>query len=463
MTDTILDLLDHGCDGEPRWLMLDAGDAATAAQLSRAVAREAERRGYVPIAADELSSLVRAPRDDMRHRTFALLNTQAANAPLDASALTLASTFNARPHLLVTVVVAARRAPRTPVVREARAAYAADSDRDAAWSADAEKYLARAAQAFALARKGRHAPAIRMLREAAAALARRRETRAAARVTVQLGRVLLERGHADDAAAIFAEAATLADAVHSGEAAVARVWVALARTDDGRLTEAEGLLRATRLAGTLPEGVVRQWADAALARCLLWQERALEAAQLVDGYTAFPEDADASLVEPILATHARVHVMLGGVFDAGQRARAALEWAQRSGDPVLHLVAGLAHLRVLASAGDLELADERRGALLAEARTHHQPLQALRVRLIWLEMLRKAGRTSVAARELDACGRMARAARRHSSPEVPGRSTSSASRRIRTRTGPPCNECSTACASACAAGESSFSPRRAAR
>jgi len=409
--DTMLDLLDHGCDGEPRWVTLDAPDPQRAADLARLLTAEAARRGYVPLAADGVAHVLATLPEEKRHGTFALLQTCAPGACADASPLLAVASLNPRPHVLITITVARRAHAAVPLLREARSAYASDpSARAPSSSPDAQKYFARAEQAFGLARTGRHEPAVRMLREAVAALARRREAVAAGRAGVLLGRVLLERGRADDAAATFADAVTHLDPAHAPEAALARVWVAIARTDAGRLTEAEGLLRATRLAGMLPEGPARRWGDAALARCLLWQERRAEAEQLVDGGCQFEPSLDPLLVVPILSTHARVRIALGQVFDAGQRARAALEWAERASDPVLTAVAGVAHLRVLAAAGDLDLAAGRSSALLSHARRHHLPLHALRVRLIWAEALRKAGRDGEATRELHVCARMAKAA-----------------------------------------------------
>jgi len=411
MPDSMLDLLDHGCDGEPRWVTLDALDAHAAANLVRTIAAEAERRGYVPLAVDSLPAFVRTLPDEMRHRTLALLHTHDARTPADGSALLVAAALNPRPHVLVTIAVGQRHRPRTPLLREARAAYAADPEPQARVACpDNARFVARAGQAFVLARAGRHEPALRMLREAAAALARRRDAVSAAAALTLLGRVLLERGRAEDAATTFAEAVTQLDPVRAADAAMARVWVALARTDAGRLTEAEGLLRATRLAGALPEGPARQWADAALARCLIWQSRPAEAAQLIDGAHDFAVGADPLLVVPILSTATRVRIALGQVFDAGQRARAALEWAERSGDEIMRLMAGAAHLRVLAASGDVALAAERKSALIAKAREHHLPLHGLRVRMIWIEMLRQAGRMTEAACEVQTCVRVAKAA-----------------------------------------------------
>ena len=408
----MLDLLDHGCDGEPRCVVLDAADTEAAAQLVRVITAEAERRGYVPVAAERFTALARALPEEARHRTFALVSTCAAGTKPDLSSLMAAAAVNARPHVLVAVAVARRPFRGPAVLREARTAYAAAPIRSPApaWSPEAQKYVTRAGQAFALARTGRHEPAVRMLREAVAALARRREAIAAAHAGLLLGRVLLERGQADAAAAVFAEVVGYLDPVDAPGAGTARVWTALARTDAGRFTEAEGLLRATMLARVLPDEASMRWAEAALARCLRWQDRHGEAGELVAGASDVGADADPALAVPILATRAKVRAAQGELFQAGQLARAALETAERSGDAVLQLSAGIAHLRVLAAAGDLTLASERKEALLVRARRHHVPLHALRIRLLWAGMLRKAGRRTDAARELAVCARLSKAA-----------------------------------------------------
>src|SRR5919112_365018 len=101
--DTVLDLLDHGCDGEPRWIALDASDSDAARRLMRLVATEAERRGYLPLTVEQFGSLAGAVPDAYGHRTFALLQTCRAPAVPDPTVLMTAATINARPHVLVTV------------------------------------------------------------------------------------------------------------------------------------------------------------------------------------------------------------------------------------------------------------------------------------------------------------------------------------------------------------------------
>ena len=431
LPETLLDLLDHGCDGEPRCAALDAADADEAAALVRLVAAEAERRGYVPLGAGRFAVLAAALPDEMRDRTFVLLETCGERAAAGRAALVAAATVNARPHLLITVAIRgsrsagdsrsaarvppARYAPRTSdsgprIAREARTAYAAVRPVPVTPPAESERYLRRAEEARVLARAGRHEPAVRMLREIAAALARRRDAAGAARAAMVLGRVLLERGRADAADRAFGDAAAALERVLPAEAAIARVWMALARTDAGRLTEAEAMLRATRLAGRLPGRLTQAWADAALGRCLLWQGRVADALAAIDREPAWETDADPFFVGPVLATHARVLLAAGRTFDAGQRARAAVERADQASDPLLRLAAATAHLHVLAEAGDVDLVRARVERLGAEAKAQHAPLRLLRVRLVWARMLRRAGYASEAAHELRSCTRLAAAA-----------------------------------------------------
>jgi DNA-binding NtrC family response regulator/tetratricopeptide (TPR) repeat protein len=438
--DSMLDLLDHGCDGEPRWIALDAANAHDAASLVRVVAAEAERRGYLPLSADRFPTLAAQLPQEYRQRTFALLQTCRAPARPDPSVLVAAAAINARPHVLVTIAfsgddTAGSFLSRSPtrafgfdaegaeiassraqplMVREARSVYAPMTTAHAAPAVSPEslKHIARAESTLDLARRGRHEPAIRVVREAFASLLRRPDGIAACRAGVILGRLLLERGGPQAAERAFSDAASAVDRLSPTEAARARVWVALARTDAASLTDAESVLRAIKVSGAFQRAVDRRWTDAALARCLLWQKRAAEAVELCESgepYDPGVDAADAFLVVHALATDARALLAVGRIFDAGQRARAAVEWADRSRDPLLDIVALTAHMRVLAAAGDAELVAERKGRALDLARQLHLPLRALRVRAIWADMLRRAGRTREAAAELRLLARASKA------------------------------------------------------
>ncbi len=406
----MLDLLDHGCDGEPRWIVLDAANAHEASSLVRLVSTEAERRGYLPLSAERFTALAAALPEGYGQRTFALLQTCRAPATADPSVLVTASVLNPRPHVLVTIAIASD--PRAALsVREARTAYVPTA-RHVAVSppgVDGLKHLAHAEAALDHVSRGRHEVAVRMLRESLGALLRRKENSAACRVGIMLGRLLLERGRTSSAERAFVDAAAAVEQVSAGEAARARVWLALARTDHSCLTDAESVLRAIKLSGALDDSLHRQWADAALARCLLWQGREGEAIELVDGYEATDQEDDAFLCVNILAAQVRALLAAGRTFDAGQRARAAVERGVRAQDAFIEMIAHTAHLRVLAATGDLELVGERLARVLALAAQLHAPLRAARVRVIWAGMLRRAGLAREAATEMRRLQRLSRA------------------------------------------------------
>ena len=138
--------------------------------------------------------------------------------------------------------------------------------------------MARGSRWVDLWQVGRHAAAERLLRDVAGALQRRRALVPAASTLVTLGRLMLERGRASDADAMFGDAATHAQAAkHEALSGTARIWQAAARTDAAQLTAAESLCRAAIVAGTLA-GAERARGEATLARTLLWQGRVSEAA-----------------------------------------------------------------------------------------------------------------------------------------------------------------------------------------
>ena len=417
--ETLLDVLDHGCDGEPRSVAMPAATAAEAASLARAVSAEAERRGYLVVASDRFEAIARALPPAQRHRTFVLLDTCDGPDARHHGALIAACSVNARPHVLVTILVRPDGIGSALTVREARAAYvpAPRSVELPPPAQDSLKHLSRAARAMQMASAGRHEAAVRLLRESLAAVMRRRDCGASWHVAIALGRLLLERGKPQAAEKAFAEAVSAAEAGPRLHAARARVWLALARTDAGRLTEAEAMLRAIRMSNVFDGDLDRAWLDAALARCVLWQRRIDEAEHLMDRAPDAGDGVEAFLRVQVLATQTRVLLEAGRTFEAGRRARAALDDAARQQDLMQELVAGTAHLRVLAAGGDLVLAGEQAQRLTALARRVHAPLRSLRVRAIWAQMLRRAGRSREADREVRRLGRAAAAAppllRRH--------------------------------------------------
>ncbi len=201
------------------------------------------------------------------------------------------------------------------------------------------------------------------------------------------------RGGADS---IFGEAADHAQASKEETiSASARVWQAAARTDAAQLTAAESLCRAAIVAGILV-GAERSRGEATLARTLLWQGRIAEAA----GRDLHVETDDQELSAFVRATFIRVLLARGDAFAAGQRARELLGLADTSGDPLMRVIALTSHMRVLLETGDLVLAEERLLDVKTAARIARTPLRLARARLLWVDALRRAGRTREAEREL---------------------------------------------------------------
>ncbi|HEY1303689.1 MAG TPA: sigma-54 dependent transcriptional regulator [Vicinamibacterales bacterium] len=388
------EVLDHGREGEPRWLTLDASRTSPPTAAARAAAN-ACARGFVPVAADVYFCLRDVLTEELEHR--ALLLIVRPNLPLEIgrAALVDAATRSSRPHVLMSFSGVEPRPARIDRVREARAHYGVDVVRrmlPASMTEEVRRQIARAARADEFVRRGRHAAAERLLRDVIGALLRRRALVPAVHASISLGRLVLERGRAVDAERLFDEAAGHAHAAHDEALSLsARIWQAAARTDAGQLTAAESLCRAAVVTGRLST-TERARADATLARILLWQGRVDEAAAL-DVSMVDEQDDAAPFVE---ATAVRVLLARGMVFQAGHRARALLTIAGRSKAPLAQVLALSAHLRVLMAAGDATVVMERMNDLARAAQQARAPLRLARVRLLAARMLRAVRDTTAA-------------------------------------------------------------------
>ena len=457
----LVEILNDGRDGDPRWVVADAWNGAQAAAMAARAATVARRRGFVPLLVPLYLRWRDALADDLEERTLLLIGrfSSADSAPTARSlaaartALMQAAAASPRPHVLLTFadrnrlrqgrvasrpdqpVLAGRSAfadrpggppklhakaegPRRStapaVVREARAAYRATAGagraRVASASPDVVRLIERAAHAAEFQKSGRHAAAERLLRDVAGSLARRQALVPAAATLLTLGRMLLERGRAAPAEKAFEEAAQLAQTAEDEASMLdTRLWQAAARTDAGRLTDAEAICRAVLLTRQLSPG--RQaWATAILARVLLWQGRGDEAASCLPALPGDAADIDAIRAASIDATAVRVLLAMGDVFQAGQRARALITKMGADAEPLPRLVALTAHLRVLTAAGDLDLAHRTLEEILALARQARAPLRAVRARLIWHDALHRAGRAREAHGERQRFARLRRPA-----------------------------------------------------
>jgi DNA-binding NtrC family response regulator len=397
----LTEVLDHGREGSPRWLVSAARNGAQAGALIRRVAAEGRARGFVPISVALYRRFRESLAADLQDRALLLLGALATPPADSSAALVDAASRSSRPHMLLTFRSAAT-AGAASVVREARAVYGADLARRrlsvAPLHPDVARYLGRAERAAEFVRSGRHAAAERLLRDVSAALNRRSAFVQAAVTLISLGRLLLDRGRADAAHDEFGHAIAAAERGRDAHAVLdGRLWQALARTDAGHLTEAEALVRAVLLAahGSADHQV---WARAVLARILLWRGNVDEAARLsLAGEPVRDEVVQAS----IDGTAVRLLLAQGLPFDAGLRACALMDATAGTTHPTTKVVAQLTHLRVLLGAGDLTGAEQVLGQVVVLARAARAPLRSARARLLWFDALRRAGRHREAQREAE--------------------------------------------------------------
>ena len=398
---SLLEVLDHGRDGEPRWVVADTTSGPRSVVVARRAAAAARARGYIPIAADVYLRLREVIDEDLQQRTLLLIVYPGGSQSAGGTALVDAAARWPRPHVLLTFA-----SPRTlsvagprNVVREARALYGVRPVRTAIPATLPEevlRHVARGARATEFTSIGRHAAAERLLRDVAGALLRRQAVAPAAQALVSLGRLLLERGRALDAERAFEEAALHAQSVKDQALSLsARIWQAAARTDAGQLTAAESLCRASLLTGLLA-GDERARAEATLARILIWQGRVDDAAQR--DLSCAGDDLETTAY--VSATAIRVSLAVGDVFAAGQRARELLDLGETPNRGLTRVLALSAHTRVLMASGDLTSVEERMRHLHQAAQYARTPLRLARLRLLLYDVYRRVGRGGEAEREL---------------------------------------------------------------
>jgi DNA-binding NtrC family response regulator len=298
---------------------------------------------------------------------------------------------------------ASRRSTLPPVSRAAESAAPfadAASRRPArvavsvAWPAPRELAALRRRldEAVAMVARGRHATGDRRLRAASAALARRGDWEQAARGGLALGAVRLGRGRVRDAQVVLAEAESCAARARNDDMAldVARL-LGVAWTDLGRLQEAECVLGAAadvaRVGGDLRREAC---ARVSLARSLFWHGRFDDAGRTLeatDRPQAHPDEDDVRA----LALRARVAVGRRELGHAVRWASLAVEWARAIGRPAPMALAASASAFVHLAVGDRAALDRDTRAAIAAARAAHDPLRALRARLIAAEDARRHG------------------------------------------------------------------------
>ncbi|MBI2834979.1 MAG: sigma 54-interacting transcriptional regulator [Acidobacteria bacterium] len=253
--------------------------------------------------------------------------------------------------------------------------------------------VGRAAKGMALAAAGRHGPAERLLRAAAAALARRYQWARAADTCLRLGALLRERGRIQDALEIFECARGHGQRGARPDIVIrAGIWIGIAQTDAGRLAEAESVLRAASMAAEHVNGcALGIAARLALARCLFWQARFEDASSALEGDDHRGEDRVRAL-----RLMARLALRRGDVEAAGSCANEATCRAADCADRRELAGAHDAMAAVEAAIGNLEGLRHHVRLGMALAREAHAPLRAWRIRLTFIEGLHAAGDKSQA-------------------------------------------------------------------
>jgi DNA-binding NtrC family response regulator len=247
--------------------------------------------------------------------------------------------------------------------------------------------------------RGRHEPGLRQLRQAIGGLARRDDWIEAADGAVILSSSLLRRGRVGEAQAALDQArqfasragcaSTLIDvAVMRGEASI----------DLARLDEAEAVLTAARSAALAAGDLTRAaQASLGLGRCLFWRGRYADAAAALTPGNGFGE--------PPVAVRLRRSLLMARAA-VGQRdfsnAMALVTDASELPDVVNQpswqssIARGCAFVHL--AVGDLDAVERDVATAISAARQAHDPLSAIRARLILAEADRRRGRTAAVSR-----------------------------------------------------------------
>ncbi|HMD33324.1 MAG TPA: sigma 54-interacting transcriptional regulator [Vicinamibacterales bacterium] len=252
---------------------------------------------------------------------------------------------------------------------------------------------------------GRHAPALRALRQAASAFARRDAWGDAAAAGLATAAALLARGRAREA--LLALDDVRGDADRCGDEATildVAILSGEARVDAMRFGEAEQILAAAVATAMNAQDAVRATAaGVALARCLFWRGKYLDAARALD---RCGDGASHALRIRRTRLLARVHVGLGDL----EAALASVAALKRDGEgasdhgvrAAIDCTAAFVYLRV----GDLDAAAREARAGVAAARAAHDPLRAVRARLLLIEAERRRDRLTTIGRQLERLKRL---------------------------------------------------------
>jgi len=300
----LMEAMDHGRDGYPRWIVIDSINARDITNEAERISASACSRGFIPLGIDAYMRRLVLGDSELDERALLLLDT--VGEPFRSHSVLLhAAARSPRPHLLLTF----RRPVDKPSayrVREARAAYAAPAaDRD---SPRVTELVLRAKRAGGFVACGRHAAAERLLRDVVAALARRDSFVHASRLSITLATVLADRGRPARAHTALEDAIKFAQSSRAeGLVIEARIRQAAIRTAEAAFVEAEALCRAV-LEGPDVAATFRAWTHAVLADALVWQRRVYEAPDIeVDKLAGL----EARIIAEACEVKTRVHLAKG--------------------------------------------------------------------------------------------------------------------------------------------------------
>jgi DNA-binding NtrC family response regulator/tetratricopeptide (TPR) repeat protein len=460
------EVLDGGLSGRPRSVHLTLRHSRHLPLASLVLARSARLRGYVPVSwrlLDPEQAGPRGWRDTIEGRHVVVLCDDAgadvrSRCALFFLGIALASD---RPHVLLWLVPSAAR--ETIPVRPSRSWRVAEES--VPYSPDA--VIAQWTPALVPGRRrpeaaapwpseragaGRHAHLERWLRDAEGRAARRGDAAGAGEAVLALGRLCLWRGRVAEALRAFDGARLHFERAGLGPRVVfAGALAGLALTDDARFADAESALRAACIAaGTLHDRSAGRLARIGLARCLVWQgrfdeafeclESASPAGELESDETRLPEavgwrgggvlaqprrgsavarlreapapfgdgwaigTVDALVAQACLA--GRAALGMGDLAAAGRSSAAARERAAITGTPTDVAVACRTRAMLFRALGDLPAAREQVEQGLEAARRAHDPLRAIRLRLVLAEALVDERRSSEARHVLARLGRL---------------------------------------------------------
>src|SRR4029453_16383898 len=73
VAEPLVEVMDHGRDGEPRWVVVETGAGQSSLAAARRMAEQARARGLVPIAVDVYLRLRGLLEEELQHRTLMLI------------------------------------------------------------------------------------------------------------------------------------------------------------------------------------------------------------------------------------------------------------------------------------------------------------------------------------------------------------------------------------------------------